>query len=294
MNISVFSSKKFLMPLRVMLFSFLEHNNFEKHNIFIVNTELDDDDIEQLDKDIYKNFKQHIVSLKINSDMQKLFMGKTRFREAAFYKLYMFRNLPINANRIMCLDADMVVRGSFKEFYYQDLGDKILAACKENEDFYNVKHMSELDIKSDEIYFNIGVLLIDLNKYLKAYEVEEYAKWYNNNIESAIYVAQDIINIFFKNKIKLCDNYTYNNQIIFSSKFTESEIEKMKQEVKLLHYVGQIKPDDYRYECELRHCYTEILKEYGFTGELIKININRIIKRNLTRCKHLLDKIKRR
>ena len=64
----------------------------------------------------------------------------------------------------------------------------------------------------------------------------------------------------------------------------------MLKEVVVIHYVGPIKPDDYRYECDLRKCYMQILREYGLKKEWYRININRFFRRNSTRFKRLLKR----
>ena len=124
MNISVFSSEKFASLLKVMLLSFCETNNFEKHNIFIITTDMSDETESKINKVLEKKFKQHVQKVVIHGGSENGFIDSKGFSAASYHKLYAFRMLPKTVDRLLCLDADMIVKKSLKKFLLSEYGRK--------------------------------------------------------------------------------------------------------------------------------------------------------------------------
>ncbi|MCI8955896.1 MAG: hypothetical protein HFG29_02765 [Eubacterium sp.] len=315
MNISVFSSDKFYIGAKIMLTSLLMHNNFEKHNLYIVSTDIKDRKIKKLNRFLRKRFHQEVKVLKITEEMKEGFPDSKNFSAAGFHKLYVFNYLPEKLDRIMCLDADAMVMGSIKEFYYQDLGDNVLSASEDIHIKVDVQHFEEMQYDLDEPYFNMGSILIDLNKYLSAYSVEDYINWieemgsilidlnkylsaysvedYINwieeNRETAKYVAQDAINILFKGQIKKADYKKYNNQKFYYEKIDAQGLKELKENCSVVHCIGKIKPWDFRYNMAIADYMKEVMINNGMKHTYYLI----CAKRFLFNVKHkVLSKVK--
>ncbi len=289
MNISVFSSDKFYIGAKIMLTSLLMHNNFEKHNLYIVSTDIKDRKIKKLNRFLRKRFHQEVKVLKITEEMKEGFPDSKNFSAAGFHKLYVFNYLPEKLDRIMCLDADAMVMGSIKEFYYQDLGDNVLSASEDIHIKVDVQHFEEMQYDLDEPYFNMGSILIDLNKYLSAYSVEDYINWIEENRETAKYVAQDAINILFKGQIKKADYKKYNNQKFYYEKIDAQGLKELKENCSVVHCIGKIKPWDFRYNMAIADYMKEVMINNGMKHTYYLI----CAKRFLFNVKHkVLSKVK--
>lgn len=289
MNISVFSSDKFYIGAKIMLTSLLMHNNFEKHNLYIVSTDIKDRKIKKLNRFLRKRFHQEVKVLKITEEMKEGFPDSKNFSAAGFHKLYVFNYLPEKLDRIMCLDADAMVMGSIKEFYYQDLGDNVLSASEDIHIKVDVQHFEEMQYDLDEPYFNMGSILIDLNKYLSAYSVEDYINWIEENRETAKYVAQDAINILFKGQIKKADYKKYNNQKFYYEKIDAQGLKELKENCSVVHCIGKIKPWDFRYNMAIADYMKEVMVNNGMKHTYYLI----CAKRFLFNVKHkVLSKVK--
>lgn len=289
MNISVFSSDQFYIGAKIMLTSLLMHNNFEKHNLYIISTDIKDRKVKKLNKFLRKRFNQEVKVLRITEEMKKGFPDSKNFSAAGFHKLYVFNYLPEKLDRIMCLDADAMVMGSIKEFYYQDLEDKVLSASEDIHIKVDIEHFNEMKYDLEEPYFNLGSILIDLNKYLSAYSIQDYIKWIEKNKNIAKYVAQDAVNILFKGQIKKADYKKYNNQKFYYEKIDDEALKELKENCAIVHCIGKIKPWDFRYNMAIADYMKEIMVKNGMKHNYYAI----CIKRFLFDVKHrLLSKVK--
>lgn len=289
MNISVFCSEKFYIGAKIMITSFLVHNNFEKHNIFIISTDLEQNKIDKLNKFISKRFGQKVNLLKISDEMKSGFPEKGLFSAAGFHKLYAFNYLPIKINRIMCLDADALVLKSLKNFYYQDMEDNVFIASEDCHIRDDLEHLDELGLPRNEPYFNLGCIVIDLEKYLKKYSEKDYLEWMEKNGDKAKYVAQDVINVLYKGSIKLADYKIYNNQIFCYEDVSNEEMENIERESCVIHSIGPVKPWNFRYETKLNKFTYNLMKKNGMIKEYGII----MLKKKMFRLKYrILNRLK--
>lgn len=279
MNISIFSSEEFSPLLKIMLFSLCESNNFEKHNIFVITTDMTEETEKAINYDLYRKFGQQIKRVIIGAGAENGFIDGPGYSAASYHKLYAFRKLPRGLHRLLCLDADMIIRGSLKNFYYQDMGEKILCAAK---DFHILAEEKEsIGLGKDDDYVNLGCLLIDLDRFLNKYTVEDYIEWANK--WKPKYVAQDVVNALFKNKIKIV-NEKYNYQVFSCRKLKVDDPEYVKykdmsreqrkyieDQVVILHYVGRIKPNNFRFISKTAKYFYTVMARNGMKKDLVKL-----------------------
>lgn len=279
MNISIFSSEKFSPLLKIMLLSLCESNNFEKHNIFVITTDMTEETEKEINNELNRKFGQQIERVLIGVGAENGFMDRKGYSAASYHKLYAFKKLPKELHRLLCLDADMIIRGSLKEFYYQNMGDNILCAAK---DFHiSIKEKEDVGLKKYDDYVNLGCLLIDLDRFLNEYEVEDYIRWANK--WKPKYVAQDVVNVLFKEKIKIV-NDRYNYQIFSCRKLKVDDPDYMKykdiskekskyikNQVIILHYVGGIKPNNFRFISKTAKYFYAVMARNGMKKDVVKL-----------------------
>lgn len=244
-----------------MVVSFLENNNFEKHNIYWLYVDVRQNVIDEFCDFFEKKYNQIITPFKMTKDMLTGFYSDAVFGAAAFHKLFVFKYLNLPGGRVLSLDADAIINGSLKDFYYQEMDQYCIAASQDlyirKTDESYITH--KLGLSKDYIYINLGNTLYDLKKYFNEKTVEEYAMYIKENPDKLKYVSQDIINVLLGSKIKVCDAYTYNLQIYsemnlkFSSLYliNDDSGKKIRQAIKqqplIIHYVRRIKPWETEY-----------------------------------------------
>ena len=171
---------------------------------------------------------------------------------------------------MLYLDCDILVVGSLRELWEQDLEDFYCAAVEEMYEG-TTRDATRLGIQS---YFNAGILLIN-NK-----------KWVSENISDKLFQAtkelydcnnliwqdQDVLNYVFKNNIKWVSprfnyqqnchpNYTY-------TQYTAEIINNANLNPIVIHYNTGTKPWNKGYKCNFKkkEYYSEMRKnKYYFT-----------------------------
>lgn len=181
---------------------------------------------------------------------------------ATYYRLFLAELLPVDIEKVLYLDCDMVVRGSLSPFYDKDLQGKALAACYLNNAFGRVKKVySRLHYLEEYKYFNAGALCINL-KYWRENNVQsqllEFAK---NNMENIVYHDQDILNaVLHRDVVHVSPLYNMDLSYITEDEAQNydlpfEKLEDIFNNPVVVHYVSRPKPWEYA-------CYHPYCSEY--------------------------------
>lgn len=214
------SCNEYYMPiLGVMLHSLLENGSPDHgYDILVLRNkpEFDTDTMKR-----YIGMQKRMVSSYTNAsirflDISGLLEGKDfyvrgNFTPETYFRLFLPQALK-NYEKILYLDADIVVCHDVAELYDLDLGDMLLGAVRDpiisgsdRSPLYNKRDdMEKLGIKNIYDYFQAGVLLINLKKMAEDGLCErmiEYAATHDCDL-----VDQDVLNLFCQGKVKYIDN----------------------------------------------------------------------------------------
>jgi lipopolysaccharide biosynthesis glycosyltransferase len=154
-----------------------------------------------------------------------------------FLRIFAFNILPLDINRILYLDADLIANKDLSELYYQNLDDRSVAVVRDvNYDSDELlKHAADLEINHD--YFNSGVILFNL-PLMRECTLNDYYEFFVEHKDVIIWPDQDILNGIFSNQIKVLGNNIYNVQI--SNWRFKGELDL--NQVAIIHYIGNSKP----------------------------------------------------
>lgn len=185
------------------------------------------------------------------------------YSSETFFRLLLFTDYFALYKRILYLDVDIAVVDDITELYSQDLDDKSIGAMRDisliftaavkrglifEHKLYNIdKYLSQvLKIEHNDMYFNAGVLLLDLEKCRARYNsivVLNMSKQHKY-----VFNDQDVLNIVFNNDVKLLDiKFNYQNIIESMSKYADLDkyVEQFhRTKYVVIHYVGEVKPWD--------------------------------------------------
>ena len=151
------------------------------------------------------------------------------------YRLFLTEILPIEAEKIIYLDCDIIVNKDLYDLFNTDLEENFLAGVK---DIDYIFHNKRLTIGN---YINSGVLLIDLKKWKTINIIEEIDENLLENKDSIYLADQDLINLIFENKIKIISDI-YNYPKFKGVKKQKARYKELASEKAITHYMGSIKP----------------------------------------------------
>lgn len=249
MNICLSINSKFLEQTIVFLNSFFL-NNKGKHNIYILHKELSNEEIKRLE-DLIKNNDSTFYELKVD---KKIFENmpkgiKDSYPMEIYYKLLIPNLVPNDLDRILFCDVDMIVNKSINDLFTIDFEDKFIAACSDYfVNKYNIEHKKNLKLENEN-YFNVGVLLLNLNKLRQIKLFEQSIEIIEKNKEFLKFPEQDILNIICKDKvIYLDEKYNYITKIRGFKDLIKYIMKKdNREEIVIFHYAG-IKPCNSLYD----------------------------------------------
>lgn len=259
MNILIAINKKYVLYAKTMLRSLVDTNRVPI-DVYILNYELREKDINNIRKSITrKNVKIH--SIRIENKIFEKYSIPEQFSEEIFLRLLAYQFLPLEVERVLWLDSDMIILNDLSELYKHKFDNRMMIVCEDigcNEVGVMEKRRKRLENMEINKYFNSGMLLMNLKKMREKFDMEEVFNILNKHNSNLIYPDQDILNIMLWNDVIYVDENKYNKQV-FS--YQNKDINEIKKNTSILHYVGKIKPWNFRYEGCTKTIYYDVLKK---------------------------------
>lgn len=260
-NIVFTADNNYMQHLAVTLISLLENNKSEIFKIFIFSSDITDANKEKIEQMItpYHCTVEYILFDK------KIFehINAGRFSIATYYRLLMPKYLCVD--KLLYLDVDMVINGSIKELYDQDIENYYVAAVEDA--WRDRAYCNKLGMSKDAKYFNAGVLVANLKKWREENLFDAFIAYERNSKVELESHDQDIFNAIFDGKWKrlpLKFNQYEKNPDLDKEKllqcFTKEEILEARKQPIIVHYIGGRKPWHYRNEHIQKTLYWKYLK----------------------------------
>lgn len=240
MNILVSANDQYIFPLKVMLTSLLETNNFEHNNIYFIYSSVQQCNVDDIRQYVEENFDATVVPHLINSDDFREFPVSHHFSIETYYRFLAQNIIPQTEDRVLWLDADMIVKKSLKEFYYQDFQRKHLVVCKSINKNPQML-LDKLQCPPGTVYFNAGTILFNLN-LIRNITLKDYYQYFIENKSRITWLDQDILNGMFALKTKIDDFKIYNMQMFSEDIFSTDEKRHINKDTAIVHYIGSVKP----------------------------------------------------
>lgn len=162
-----------------------------------------------------------------------------RISKAAYTRIYIPGLLQGIYDKILYVDADIYVRGDLSELFNIDTGEHPLAAVRDKCQWAQM-NKNVVDFKINGLpaspYFNSGVLLIDVEKYIRQEVKERCEDMLDNGQVKLPQHDQSLLNIVLKNNWMEISP-VWNCQPKWQTQFICDFIDW-----KILHFVGPDKP----------------------------------------------------
>lgn len=193
-------------------------------------------------KNVFPDLDLNIVKFKFNIKYYPK-LKNSHVSEATYYRIFIGDHVESNSNFIIYLDADAyVVNNPFKEIEesinYMDENNMLLGA--KTTDYFQKQQSVDIfkRLNINDKYFNAGVLVINLKKWKDekiSKKLQEQVKKIENEI---VYWDQDVLNSFINgNYYEISEGLNHIVNLNTKENFQNGEI-------KIIHYVGSLKPWD--------------------------------------------------
>lgn len=158
----------------------------------------------------------------------------------AYYRLMLQDILPEEVDRILYLDIDIIVNKPLDELYDMDFEGKLLCACSEpfSGAFADARDLIFKEfINQKFVYFNSGVLLLNIESMRKKYCLEDYLKAAEKLNYQMVTPDQDLLNYVHWQEVKYIDASKYNLYARFAYN-CGVRYEEVKEKVTIIHFLG--------------------------------------------------------
>lgn len=265
MNIATAANKGFLKYVYVMLTSFLEHNAGESETcgVYLLSADLTEDQAETVRELVeLKGGEFHFIRIDIEQFPKELPSNEWITVET-YFRLLLPELLPEDMERILYLDADLVVLKSLNELYETDFEGRSFVACKDGtavakEHAAGAELFEELRKREEFSYFNAGVLLFNLEKLRRTCNFDYFMEQALLRKDQLLFHDQDLLNLLFAGDVKYADAETYNlaARTAFNIGYSVSWV---REHTAVVHYAG---PKPWRHK-EVRYALERFWWEYA-------------------------------
>lgn len=191
----------------------------------------------------YNNFNYKIYE--INEMKLAEFPVSAHVTVATYYRLLIGELLPIEISKAIYLDLDILVQNDLYKLWKINLPkDKVIAAVK-NDNFRS--NIDRLALKG-KMYFNAGVMLIDLNKWRNLDVFNKSISIVRNKQISIVWWDQDILNYLFDGQVMELDKSWNYQLLIFRG---QNWLKYLLHRPNIIHFTGGGKKNKpWFYACE--------------------------------------------
>lgn len=257
MNIVYIATNSYTSMLGISILSLLENtSNLPTLDIYILSTDLCADN-KLLLLQLADKYERALHFINISGFEQNFDFGFTTsgFHPIVLARLLLADYLPDTIDSILYLDCDVIVHGSLSHLEHLDFGKENYAFAAVPELCMPAQQKKYLNLTKDDIYFNCGILLINLN-YWRAHKLQQrFIKYYADMKGNLLYNDQDILNHCCKGQIMPL-SHIYNLPPVlyyfpryFIRSYQPLYYRKDKSEYKnilkhpiIIHYLGEERP----------------------------------------------------
>lgn len=247
MNICVTVNSKYVRYLFVMLVSLYENNAKGNIDLYVLQCDFSDRD-KKLICSLSESYKNNVNYIWVDPEKFNAFTKKnlenTTLSLEIYFRLLIPELLPVELDRVLMLDVDIIINHDISEFYYTELDGYYLSAAPNICQNFKVRDEWRTwykERRENWIHYNTGVLLWNLKGIRDSYPPKYI---FNQALELKIDVStfeEEVFNVLFgEDKIKTVSPEKWNYIVTHLYKFAEPNFEVYKTNKEILKYCNII------------------------------------------------------
>lgn len=271
----------------------------QKMDFYICSTDISEGHKKQL-KVLTEKYRSniHFIDVSDYADHFDFAFSTSGFHPIVLARLLLANYLPESVKNVLYLDSDVIVDGELAELDYVKLDGQAFAAVPELH--MPSKEKKNIGLKEEDVYFNCGVMLINLEFWRKNHVEEKFLDYFKMKQGQLLYNDQDILNHCCKGNIKkLSHKFNYNPALYYFPRYfirnyqpeydiRAAEYKDIQKKPVVIHYLGEERPWYHGNFNPYRKVY-EYYKEHSFWQDMELV----YGKEKLLFCYHILNCITR-
>ena len=254
--------------LAVALKSIIDNaSSKNQYQIKILYTSITEKNKEQIKKYQTKNIDIEFVNLTyyIDKIKDKLYT-RDYYTKTTYFRLFIPELYP-QYDKVIYLDADIVVLCDIAELFNQDMGDNLIAAAEDETVSSTPEFRTYVEkvvgVSSYKNYFNAGILVMNLDE-LRKFKFQNKFEYLLETVKYAVAQDQDYLNRLCKGRVKILDT-VWDKMPIPTEKIATEDI-------KIIHYNLAYKP--WHYDVLYEEFFWKYAEKTPYLDEIKKIKEN--------------------
>lgn len=259
--IVVSSDNNYSKHLGVMLYSLLiTADRLAKFVIYVLDGGISALNLKKIIR-LVNGFGSTIHFIDMDKRVYEKYPLSSHFMQSVYYRISMQNLISPSYSKIIYLDCDMIIQDDISKLWIIDISDHILAAVEDS----GFENNDRLFMPNNTLYFNAGVLLINMDKWREADISAKAHNFIHEYPERLLLADQDVLNAV------ICGNWQslhprWNQQTkMFRSRhpdasFSECELTEALQFPGIVHFTESSKPWHYMNEHPYRDEYFRVLQ----------------------------------
>lgn len=236
MNILITLDRRYLDIARTMLYS-LKRTQSEPICVYVLSTSLDDEDERRLESGLADKVME-FSAIRADKLAEKV-KTTSRYPVEMYLRLFAKDFLPADADRVLYLDPDIIVRKNLEKLYHSPFRNASLYKATSHVKFL-MRMLNSIRLLAfpRKVYPNTGVMMINLAELRKiGNEDERLMRIMRRRRNLFILPDQDVLYIAHGNRIELIEETRYN--LSERIRVLRNADEK---DAAIIHYAGRMKP----------------------------------------------------
>jgi lipopolysaccharide biosynthesis glycosyltransferase len=246
-HILVTLNSNYIPPLKVLMNSLFQNNN-QPFTFHLLYSRIPEKEIKSL-KQFVDQQGHYLNPIYVDPE---LFADAPVFRHYTaemYYRLAAHQFLPVELDRILYLDPDIVSLNPIDDLYNMDFEGNMFITAEHTHSTKVAKLFNKLRLKTPNAkgYFNTGVMLMNLELMRKEVRLEDIYQFIRENRYKLVLPDQDVLNGLYWDKIKPVDSYRYNYDaryydVIQLLPNPKHDLQWIQENTVFIHYCGKDKP----------------------------------------------------
>ncbi|QXQ05071.1 glycosyltransferase family 8 protein [Sphingosinicellaceae bacterium] len=290
------SDDNYFQHLAVAITSLLENNRHHEFVLHVVHGEVSETKRAMLSTQVarYPNATLHLYEF--DDAPYRHFRLDSHITLASYFRLFLTEILPPEIDRVLYLDADIVVLGDVAPLWETAFDNCLIAAAP------NIfsQNNERLGLPRDYCYFNAGILVVDLAGWRREGLLRRFVDYVERNHMILRWHDQDALNAVLHDRVRYVD-YGWNFQArtqptdAAALSLDASAFRRLRKQPQIVHFTTEKKPWLYAYRVPFEAEYHRYLKLTPWRSYVPPDkSFKSWTKRNFPRAPHYFWELKRR
>ena len=233
-------------PLLDCLTSIVLHGGEPHYDVYLLSSDLSGEAQQALLRQVPQGITLHFIA--VPRELFEGFPETGRYPQEIYYRLAAPLLLPPELDRILYLDADIVVINPLGPLYRSDFEGKLFMACTHTRELLTRANSHRLGLEKPVPYINTGVIMMELDGLRREIDLGAIRQYATEHFDALLLPDQDILTALYGTRVTLLDSLVYNLSDRILALHNANPLQErldldwVRKNTVVIHYCGRNKP----------------------------------------------------